>query len=141
VRRAFGPVAEIVDGSDVVESHPPHSLLAIWRPLKVGQVILRRWPSVVSIVPGDTDAAVSRILEQMPPRATLWLLEDNVDWALMAEIVMLSETGLSRFHYVELQRFIDAERVETLAAISSGYASEEGGHRRFVKTVPDPLDE
>jgi len=141
VRRAFGPVAEMVEHSDVVESHPPHSLLALWRPLKPGQVILRRWPSVVSIVAGDTHAAVNRIFEQIPPRAMLWLLKDNVDWALMAEIVMLSETGLERFHYVELQRFIDAQRVETLAAISSGYASEEGGHRRFVKTVPDPLED
>ncbi len=143
VRRVFGPVAEVADdaGGDgsVVESHPPHSLFVAWSPLKPGQPLLRRWPSLVSIVGADGDGAIAALLKALPPAASLWLTSHEIDWALMAEIVMLSEPDLAPFHYRELERFVAAERAATLAQISAAYTADEDGFRRFVKTVPGSL--
>lgn len=143
VRRVFGPVAEVGDGAGdddgVVESHPPHSLFVAWSPLKPGQPLLRRWPSLVSIVGADGDDAVAALLKAVPGGAPLWLTPHEIDWALMAEIVMLSEPDLAPFHYRELERFVAAERAATLAQISAAYTADGDGFRRFIKTVPGSL--
>lgn len=144
VKRAFGPVAELVAGSDgvLVDNHPPHSLLVLWKPAKVNEPpFLRRLPWMVSIHAAlDTDEALAELFGQLPDdKARLFIARHDIDWALMAEIVMLSETGLAPYHYRELERFVQEEREHTLAAISAGYTRDEGGFRQFVKTVRDEL--
>lgn len=135
VRRVFGPVAELVAGSDgvLVDSHPTHSLLVLWKPPKPGEPpFLRRLPWMVSVHPvDDIDDALTELFAQLPGDARLYIARQDIDWALLAEIVMLSETGLQPYHYRELERFVREEREQTLAAISAGYTRDEGGFRQF----------
>ena len=127
----------------LVDSHPPHSLLVLWKPPKspLQPPFLRRYPWMVSIdAVSGADAALHELLKQMPHDAQLYLARPrDIDWALMAEIVMLSEKNLAPYHYRELQAFAQAEREATLAEISAGYTRDEGGFRHFVKTVRDEL--
>ena len=143
VKRAFGPVAEMLAGSDgvVIDSHPPHSLLVLWKPPRspMQPPFLRRFPWMVSITTGDAGVAVGELLKQLPHDSRLFLSKHEIDWALMAEIVMLSEKNLAPYHYRELQRFAEDQRAETLAAISAGYTRDEGSFRHFVKTVRDEM--
>ncbi len=137
-------MAELVAGHDgvVVDSHPPHSLLVLWKPPKaMTQPMLRRFPWMVSIsAVGDADTALAELLLQLPPDARLYLARHHdIDWALMAEIVMVSEKDLAPYHYRELQAFVLAEREATLAKISAGYSRDEGSFHHFVKTVRDEL--
>lgn len=124
-RRAFGPMAEVSEAADrlIVDTHPPHSLIALWSPPADGEPLLRRLPQVASLVAaGDEAGAVRELLAQMPHDARLWLApQPEVDWALMAEIVIISEPGLAAYEQRELRRFVDAERVATLALISASY--------------------
>ena len=69
VKRAFGPVNELVAGSDgvLVDSHPPHSLLVLWKPPKapLQPPFLRRYPWMVSIdAVSDADAALRARFEK-----------------------------------------------------------------------------
>lgn len=143
VKRAFGPVAEMVGSAEgvLIDSHPPHSLLALWKPPKspMQPPFLRRFPWMVSITAGDTDAAVAELLRELPPGVRLFLTQHEIDWALMAEIVMLSEENLAPYHYRELESFAEQQRADTLAAISASYTRDESSLRKFVKTVPDKL--
>ncbi len=142
-RRAFGPVAEVVEapgGGVLVENHPPHYLIALWRPRNDNGPFLRRWPSIVNIAASSEDDLLHEVLRQVPGGARVWLMHGDLDWALMAHIVMISEPGLEAFHYRELEHFVRAERERTLAAISSAYTTDPTGYRRFSETVRDDLE-
>ena len=143
MRRAFGPIAEIVeadgDVSDVVETFPPHTILALWKPQQLNQPFLRRWPHMVWMTTVDSERAQLELLREVPESARLWITPQDIDWALLAEIVMLSEKNLMPQHYHQLQRFIDQEREATSAKISRAYSDERQGFRSFSKTVPGSL--
>jgi hypothetical protein len=145
VRRVFGPINELVAGEAgvLVDSHPPHSLLVLWKPpgaqAPAQPPFLRRMPWMVSIrALADADAALAVLLAQMPHDARLYLARHDIDWALMAEIVMLTEKNLAPYHHRELQAFVQAERDATRAAISAGYRHDDDG-RHFANTGRDEL--
>ena len=141
-RRACGPVAEVVNGAqgEIVETHPPQLLLALWKPQRLERPFLRRWPQVVWLSGEDLDHAPQALLREVPVPARLWVMDADVDWALLAEIVMRSESGLRPYQYQALQRFIVAERAATAASIDEAYGGDPLEHRRFWKTVPGNLD-
>jgi hypothetical protein len=140
LRRAFGPVAEIGgdDGSrpDEVETHPAHYLIALWRPLDAQVPFLPRWPHHVSIVSPDAETAARALLEDVPRRQRLWIAGPQIDWALVARIVILGERGLRPYQHRELEAFIRAERRATLAAISVHYAGSDEAFEQFANTGP-----
>src|SRR5436309_13997839 len=77
IRKAFGPVSEVVEGPNgfVIESHPPHYLLVLWQPLEPDALLLPRWPAKVSIAEPDAAAAVRELLVEVPEGERLWLTE------------------------------------------------------------------
>jgi hypothetical protein len=142
VRKAFGAVSEVVEGPNgvLIDSHPPHFLLVLWKPLEPDTPFLPRWPTKVSIAQPASSAAVRELLVDVPPGERLWLTDQHIDWVLMAEIVMLSEPGLQHFHYRELKRFIDIERKATLASVSVNYGGGDEMYQKFMRTKPGALE-
>jgi len=143
LRRAFGPVTEIADtdGSRPgdFESHPVHYLVALWRPLESHVPFLPRLPQRVSIVTPDAQSAARALLEDVPRRQRLWVAGPEIDWALVARIVILAEPELKPFQHRELEAFIRAEERATLAAVSVHYAGSDDTFEQFVSTVPPDL--
>ena len=138
LRRAFGPVAEIGENSlfGDLETHPTHYLVALWRPLDSASAFLPRWPSKVSIVTPDPLTAARELLSDVPRRARMWVAGPEIDWSLVARIVILGESGLQAFQHRELQAFIRAERRATLAAISVRYGGSDDVFEQFANTTP-----
>ena len=142
LRRAFGPVAELVDEGEIgsghgdVEMHPAHYLVALWRPLEVATPFLPRWPFRVSIVTPDAESAARALLEDVPRRQRLWIAGPEIDWALIARIVIMGQPGLQAFQHRELQTFIRGERRASLAAISLHYSGSDETFEQFASTNP-----
>jgi hypothetical protein len=133
-RHVFGPLTEV--GTDeVVEVHPPHLLLALWRPQRLDQPFLGRWPHMVWLSKGDSVQTSLELLRQVPSPDRLWLTPEDIDWALLAEIVLRSEEGLRPFHHRELERFIAAEREATSQRISRSYSDEQQDPRSHSGTA------
>ncbi len=126
VRQAFGLTTEITTTprGEVVEAHPPHWLIALWPPQRLQRPFLRRWPRWVSLHAGETEAqAVVELLRHVPDSAPLWVLHEELEWALLAEIVLIGEAGLLPFQQRGLREFIDSERIATTARIRSAYGA------------------
>jgi hypothetical protein len=141
-KRVFGPIAEVISGDNGlawVETHPPHSLLVLWKPPRLNPPLLKRFPWMVSIAAAhDDDEALAAVIRQLPPGARMFIARHDVDWALMAEIVVISEPNLAPYHYRELQAFVLAEREATRAAVSAGYLHDDAdGTRHFARTQSD----
>lgn len=138
LRRAFGPVAELGEGSLLgdLEMHPTHYLIALWRPLDISAPFLPRWPYKVSIVTPDAVTAARELLDDLPRRQRMWVAGPEIDWALMARIVILGEPSLQAYQHRELQAFIRAERRATLAAISLHYTQSDDSFEQFASTGP-----
>lgn len=142
VRRAFGPISQVVETEqgDTIENHPPHYLVALWAPLRDDEAFLRRWPDSVSIALHDHEAAIQELLRNLPIGARLWVTMQEIDWAVIAEIAMLSESqNFQPEHYRELERFIAQERAATLATISANYTDRESGFEGFLGTLQTPV--
>jgi hypothetical protein len=140
--RAFGPVSEVVEdpnGAVLVENHSPHHIFALWRTRRGDGPFLRRWPSIVNLSSTDEKTLVAEMLQLVPARNQLWLSRGEFDWALMAEIVMVSEPSLAPWQYRELEGFVKIERARTLAQISRGYTGDAHGYKSFVDTVRDDV--
>jgi hypothetical protein len=138
IRRAFGPFTQVVSTAqgDTIENHPPHYLVALWTPLRPDEAFLRRWPDTVAIALHDQDRALQELLRNMPLNARLWVTLQEIDWAVIAEIAMLSEgEHFEPEHYRELERFIEQERAATLATISANYTDREYGFEGFLGTL------
>jgi hypothetical protein len=138
LRRAFGPVAEVGENSlfGDLETHPTHYLVALWRPLDIASPFLSRWPAKVSIVTPDAQTAARELLADVPRRARMWVAGPEIDWALIARIVILGEPGLQAFQHRELQAFIRTERRATLAAASVKYGGPDDAFEQFANTGP-----
>lgn len=138
LRRAFGPTSEVLDGGQgevLVENHPPHTIIALWRPKRGSEPFLRRWPSIVTLSRVNEEALIDEVLSLIPDGARLWISRGDIDWALMAEIVMISEKNLAPFQYRELEKFVSEDRARTLAAIGRGYTGDAQRYTAFVDTV------
>lgn len=139
VRRVIGPIAQVTPTAhgDMIETHPPHYLVAIWAPQRDDEAFLRRWPDSVSVALNDQEGAIGELLRNLPEGARVWVTTQEVDWAVIAEIAMLSEgRRFTPEHYRELERFIANERGATLATISANYTDSEEGFEGFLGTVP-----
>jgi len=141
VRKAFGAVAEVIDTpeGEQIESHPPHYIAALWRPLEHGIPFLPRFPYKVSLITPDVLTATRGLLEELPPSARMWIAGPQIDWALVAEVLMLSEPRLEPYHYRELEEFVRAERNATLTSISVHYGGDDAIFKKFVRTTPGAL--
>ena len=141
LRRAFGPVAEIGEGSGFgdLETHPAHYLVALWRPVDPSAPFLPRLPYRVSIVTPDAATAARGLLEDVPRRQRMWVAGKEIDWALIARILILAEPKLKPYQHRELQSFIRAERRAMLAAISVHYSGTDDMFEQFADTTPDTL--
>lgn len=124
-RRAFGPLAQWFDGDDGepprVDNLPVQWLIALWRPQSLEQPMLPRMPVMVQLTSRQDDRAVIELLRQVPPGGRMWLADTDVDWALMAEIVMLTDRTLQPWQHRELARFIVTEREATARRIAASY--------------------
>lgn len=136
LRKVFGPVTELSASAlgEDLETHPSHYLVALWMPPSSGQPFLARWPFKVAIVAPDPAAALRDLLVDVPMSDRLWLTGSQVDWALMAEIVMLSEPGLLPYQYRGLKDFAEREREEVQGIISRHYTADAETTTPFART-------
>lgn len=144
VRRAFGPIAEVpseVSGSGPIETHPPHFLVALWQPLRPGEMLLPRWPSKAALVAPDERAAINDLLREVPHGERLWLSEHPFDWVLVADIVMLCEPGLAPWQFRGLHEFVQLERQTTLASIKANYGGSDEVFDKFRRIQPGRAQE
>ncbi len=142
VRRIIGPIAQVIqtDQGDAIETHPPQYLVAMWAPLRDDEAHLRRWPDSVSVALSDHESAMTELLHNLPEGARVWVTSQEIDWAVIAEIALLSEgQNFTPDHYRELERFIAQEREKTLATISANYTDRESGFEGFLGTVRSPF--
>lgn len=135
LRRLSGPIAEFGE-DDWLDTHPPIYMVALWKPVSERLPVLSRWPYKATLVSPDSAAAARELLADVPTDKRLWLAGEHIDWAHVAEIVMIGERHLRPFHYRELQAFIAAERKATLAAISVHYNGEDEVFEHFIDTKP-----
>jgi len=134
IRRAIGPGAEAVE-RNVFETRPPHYLIALWKPLRFDQPALPRWPRKAMLVGPDKDTAIAELLRDVPRSDVLWLTEQDIDWCLVADIVILSESRLPAQQRRGLEQFVNEEREATLTAIHDNYRDSEIGSLRSLPGV------
>ena len=124
VRQAFARSTEVTSTpqGELVEAHAPHWLVALWSPQRLQRPFLRRWPHWVSLHAAETEAqAVLELLRHVPEGGLLWVLQEELDWRPMAEIVLVAEPALRDYQRRQLDAFMRAEHESTTARIRSAY--------------------
>ena len=116
----------------VVETYAPQALLALWAPRTGSDSPMPgRWPTQVLI--GDTasadpvGAAAEALLPLLPPGALLWLCDEAIDWALLADLVLHHEPALRPFQMKALRSFAEAERRGDFERVNDGYTQPAPG--------------
>jgi hypothetical protein len=129
VKSVFDSVARVVSTAQgpVVDTYPPHVLLALWAPQNMTSPFLDRWPLRVLLSPVQPDEAGAELLNHLPPEAELWLAEHDIDWGLVGEAVLLHEPGLREFQLKELRAFVEAERQATWDRSNKAYKLPASG--------------
>ena len=129
MRSVFDAVARVVSTAHgpVVDTYPPHVLLALWPPQNMTTPFLARWPQRVLLSPVSPDEAGEELLKYLPPDAELWLGEHDIDWGLVGEAVLLHEPGLRDFQLKELRAFVDGERQATWERANKAYKLPASG--------------
>lgn len=129
VKSVFDSVARVVSTPQgpVVDTYPPHVLLALWAPQSLSAPFLERWPLRVLLSPVQPDDAGAELLKLMPANAELWLAEHDIDWGLVGEAVLLHEPGLRDFQLKELRAFVEAERQATWDRANKAYKLPASG--------------
>lgn len=129
VKSVFDSVARVVSTPQgpVVDTYPPHVLLALWAPQPLSAPFLDRWPLRVLLSPVQPDDAGEELLKHLPPDAELWLAEHDLDWGLIGEAVLLHEPGLRDFQLKELRAFVEAERQATWDRANKAYKLPASG--------------
>jgi len=133
VRRVRGASAEVVQAArgPVVENHAPQWLCALWRPQRLDAPVLGRWPELAALVAAETAfGALQQLLAQLPPEALVWPAELEVDWALLAELVLHQDARLRPTQSQALRELAEAERGKTFARMNDGYALRNRVARR-----------
>ncbi|MFX9104973.1 hypothetical protein ABTN48_19245, partial [Acinetobacter baumannii] len=74
--------------------------------------VLARWPALAASASPDSEAALLELVAHLPAGARVWLADEAVDWALIAEIVLRTDRNLAAYHRIELQRFIGRCRAD-----------------------------
>ena len=131
VREVFDSTTEFVHtaAGPVVETYPPHRLVAAWPPQGLNAPLLGRWPTQVRLAAVARETAADLLLAQLPAGATLWVnpSAQDVDWALTAEIVLLHDPTLRPFQIKALRAFVDAEREASFARLNADYVQGTAG--------------
>ncbi|PPE71385.1 hypothetical protein IS481_05170 [Caldimonas thermodepolymerans] len=138
IRPAFGAGEVEQDGR--IERYPPHYLVALWPPLPAAHPVLPRWPAVAAIASPDGQAALLELMRHVPADARVWLADEAVDWALVADIVRLSDRHLAPYHHRELERFIAARRAEDAARIRAEYSDIDAGFQALKRRLLPPQE-
>lgn len=132
VRQAFeaGEQTSPAD-ANVLERYPAHYLVALWEPLEANRVVLPRWPAVAAIASPDANAALLELVRHLPQHARVWLCDEAVDWALIAEIVLRSDRHLEGYQRLGVEHFIERCRQDDAARIASDYSDRDAGFDAF----------
>lgn len=117
---------------------PPHYLVALWEPPDPARPVLPRWPAVAAIASPDSQAALLELVRHLPATARVWLADEAVDWALVAEIVRRTDRHLTLAHHVGLERFIEAERQAEAERIAAEYTDRDAGFEAFKRHLHLP---
>lgn len=139
-RRLRGPGSQVHETpyGDEVENLPPLHLVALWRPLAAGQLVLRRFPAAARLVGVEGDALNARVLRWVPAPARLHWAELEVDWGLIAEIALASDPALGASELRLLQRVMHRERERRFEQIRRRYAPRgaEAGETASAAGLP-----
>ncbi|MCE4553749.1 hypothetical protein [Pelomonas cellulosilytica] len=133
VRRVRGASAEVLQTANgpIVENHAPQWLCALWPPQRLDSPLLGRWPELATLMGAETACgALHQLLPQLPPRALLWPAELDVDWALIADIVLHQDARLRPAQALALRELAEAERGKSFARLNDGYALRDRVARR-----------
>jgi hypothetical protein len=123
LKRVFGAVSQLLSTPQgpVVDTFAPHLLLALWPPQGLESPLLSRWPQRLLLSAVQPEDAGEELLKHLPADAELWLAEQDIDWALAGQAVLLHEPGLREFQLKELRAFVDAERQATWDRVNTAY--------------------
>jgi hypothetical protein len=132
-RRVRGPGAEVVQSphGPLVEHQAPQWLCALWPPQRLEAPVLGRWPEFAALLSAETLAgALQQLLAPLPPEALVWSAELEVDWALIAEVVLHQDARLRPAQTQALRELVEAERGAAFARVNSGYTFDSTVARR-----------
>jgi hypothetical protein len=129
IRQAFGAERQ---GDELL---PPHWLVALWEPLPEGKPLLPRWPAVAAIAPRSSEQALLELMRHVPEGARVWLADEAVDWALIAQIVLESDRHLEDYHRRGLAAFIGTQREADRAEIAHGYTDRDAGFEAMKRRL------
>ena len=138
MRLAFQEVAEVVEGR--IERYPPHYLIALWEPLPTGKPFLTRWPAVAAIASPDSNRALLDLVGHLPAGAKVWLSDQELDWALVAEIVLRTDRNLETYHRRELAKLAEGMRRQDEATIARSYSDVNTDFETFKTRLFDVLE-
>ena len=132
-RRVRGATTEILKTAHgpLVENHAPQWLCALWPPQRLEAPLLGRWPELAALVSAETAfGALHQLLAQLPPEALLWPADLDVDWALLADLVLHQDARLRPAQTQALRELAEAERGAAFARMNDGYALRDRVARR-----------
>ncbi|CAN5210427.1 hypothetical protein BH11PSE10_BH11PSE10_16610 [soil metagenome] len=134
-RLALAASTELIQTADgpLLDSHPPQWLVAAWPPQGPGTPPLGRWPEQALLVTAqDRSSAAQALLPGLPAEGPLWLAELDVDWALIAELVLHHDASLKPFQLKALRALGEAEKLSTFERLNRDYepATAERAMRR-----------
>jgi hypothetical protein len=137
-RRLIGPSSEVVDTQfgQEVENVAPQYLMAVWKPMRSGHVTVRRYPTAARLLTCDNDAVLSVMLRHVPVDAQLVIPEMEVDWGLVAQIVMLCDTELRPDQQRLMYAVMTREKSKVIEQIKKRYKLNPDGYRSFADTEP-----
>lgn len=123
-RRALGASTELLNTPDgpLVENHAPQWLLAVWAPQGLEQPLLGRWPEQALLCAAEQpELAARQLLQGLPDEALLWLSELEVDWALLADLVLHHDAALKPYQVQALRALAEAERLASFEQLNRSY--------------------
>jgi len=118
----------------------PHWLVAGWAADAAG--LYARLPEFAAIASPDADRALAQLFAHVPPDAGVFLVSpEQVDAALVAQMVLAVDRNLQAWHRDALQAFVAAQREADLARIRDRYTDRDDGFERFARCLTGGHDD
>jgi hypothetical protein len=133
VRRIAGASAEVTQTPDrmLVAQHAPQWLCALWPPQPPAVPLLGRWPELAALVAAEgASQALQALLAELPADAAMWQADLEMDWGLVADLVLQQDAGLRPAQTQALRELAEAERQALAARLSDGYSIQGSVARR-----------